>query len=81
MRANDLIAAPSGGGKAHQIINNLDDGLRYFVISIIERPEVAVYPDSDKIGLVAGSPPSRSPDDLFYFTRRGSSIDYYDGES
>lgn len=81
LRANDVIAAPPGSGKAHQIINDSDGELRYLAISTMEHPEVAEYPDSDKIGVVAGSPPGRRPYDLFYFTRRESGVDYWDGES
>ncbi|MBT3627844.1 MAG: cupin domain-containing protein [Rhodospirillaceae bacterium] len=81
LRANDVIAAPPGTGKAHQIINDSDAELRYLAISTMEHPEVAEYPDSDKIGVVAGSPPGRRPYDLFYFTRRQSGVDYWDGES
>ncbi|MDA0228606.1 MAG: cupin domain-containing protein [Proteobacteria bacterium] len=81
LRGGDIVAAPPGTGKAHQIINDSDGELRYLAISTMEHPEVAEYPDSDKIGVVAGAPPGRRPYDLFYFAKRESGVDYWDGES
>lgn len=47
----------------------------------MEQPEVAEYPDSDKIGVIAGAPPGRHPYELFFFTKRESGVDYFEGES
>jgi uncharacterized cupin superfamily protein len=49
LRANDVIAAPPGSGKAHQIINDSDGELRYLAISTMEHPEVAEYPDTERL--------------------------------
>jgi len=81
LREGDVVAAPPGTGKAHQIVNDSDSELSYLAISTMEQPEVAEYPDSDKIGVIAGAPPGRHPYELFFFTKRESGVDYFEGES
>jgi len=81
LREGDVFAAPPGTGKAHQIVNDSDSELRYLVISTMEQPEVAEYPDSGKIGVIAGDAPGRRPYDLFWFAKRESGVDYFDSES
>ena len=45
-------------------------------------PEVLEYPDSGKIGAVAGSAPGgdKRQRTLFFFARRDSGVDYWEGE-
>ena len=58
VRVGDVLAAPPGGVEtAHQIVNTSSGLLRYLAISTMEQPEVAEYPDSGKVGVIAGSPP------------------------
>ena len=48
-----MIACPPGGPEtAHQIINNSDSELKYLAVSTTVSPEVAEYPDSDKVGVI-----------------------------
>jgi uncharacterized cupin superfamily protein len=82
LRTGDLICAPAGPGHAHQIINTSSGPLRYLAISTMEQPEIAEYPDSNKIGVLSGSPPGGDPDKrtLWLFTREDTGVDYWDGE-
>ena len=75
IRAGDVIA--SQVGKAHQIINNSAEDLRYLVVSNNEPVDVVLYPDSDKIGAIS----SAFGKTLWHFTRRDAATGYYDGES
>lgn len=59
---------------AHQVINQTDEPIRVLSLSTKNRPGVAVYPDSDKVGVFPGEPEDRA---LFL---RGSAIDYFEGE-
>ena len=43
-------------GQAHQLINSSSAPLRYLVFSTQESPEIATYPDSDKLGVLSGEP-------------------------
>lgn len=61
IRAGDFIAAPAGGVEtAHQIINDSDQLLTYLCVSTMIEPEVVQYPDSGKLGAIAGAAPRRA---------------------
>jgi uncharacterized cupin superfamily protein len=72
----DLVCFPFGPEGAHKVTNRSDEDVRVLMFSDIGTPGVAVYPDSDKIGVW----PERGggPDRLLAF--RSSNVDYYDGE-
>lgn len=78
IRTGDVISTGVGPGTAHQIINDSRSELRYLAFSTMAQPEVAEYPDSDKIGAIAGA--SRRPYPVFHFTRAADTKDYWDGE-
>lgn len=77
----DYISLPAGE-MPHQIINNSDDTLRYICFSTMIEPDVAVYPDSDKLGVFAGSAPGgpKEKRTVHKYFRGGSEVDYWDGE-
>jgi len=78
----DYVALPAGESGAHQIINTSDEPLRYLCFSTMVEPDVMVYPDSDKIGLFAGSAPGGPKErrTLSKFLRGDAEVDYYEGE-
>jgi uncharacterized cupin superfamily protein len=57
IESGDYAALPADERGAHRVINDGNDPLRYLAISTMEDPDVTVYPDSDRIGVFAGSPP------------------------
>jgi uncharacterized cupin superfamily protein len=81
--AGDYVALPVGRDGAHQIVNASEKPLRYLCLSTMIEPEVAVYPDSGKVGLFAGSAPGGRREDrhLFVFLRSDPKLDYWDGEA
>jgi uncharacterized cupin superfamily protein len=79
VRAGDYIAFPPGRESAHQLINTSSAPLRYLCNSTMRGPEVAVYPDSGKLGVQAATPePIR-----LLFNRSDAATtaaDYFEGE-
>jgi hypothetical protein len=54
-----------------RVINRSDRPARFAMVSTMVHPEVAHYPDSDKIGLFAGAPPvpgENAPIELLFDT-------------
>ena len=78
----DYVALPVGESGAHQIINTSDEPLRYLCFSTMVEPDMMVYPDSDKIGLFAGSAPGgpKEKRTLSKFLRSDAEVGYYKGE-
>ncbi|CAA9431578.1 MAG: Cupin domain protein [uncultured Rubrobacteraceae bacterium] len=78
----DYVALPVEESGAHQIINTSDEALRYLCFSTMVEPDVMVYPDSDKIGLFAGSAPGgpKEKRTLSKFLREDAEVGYYEGE-
>jgi uncharacterized cupin superfamily protein len=72
VRQGDVITIPSGPEYPHQIINTSQAVLKFLSISTQERPEVCVYPDSNKIGAFHRG--------VQVMQRRGQDLDYWDGE-
>ncbi|MDH4115045.1 MAG: cupin domain-containing protein [Burkholderiaceae bacterium] len=79
IRKHDVIACPTGGPQvAHQIINTGSSELRYLALSNIEKVEVCEYPESNKVGVFAGTPDDAPLRKLF---RAETDVEYYDRES
>jgi uncharacterized cupin superfamily protein len=73
--AGDVVCFPAGPSGAHRITNRSDATARMVIVSTRRMPAVAVYPDSDKIGVFTAD----GRDDVI--VRRASRVDYYDGET
>ena len=73
---------PTEESGAHQIVNTSDEKLRFLCFSTMVEPDVVVYPDSDKIGLFAGSAPGgpKEKRTLREFLRGDAEVGYYEGE-
>ena len=70
---------PVGPDHAHQLINTGTTTLKYLCMSAGGDPEVVMYPDSGKVGVMAGFLDGWPPT-LVGFYRRGSEVGYFDGE-
>jgi uncharacterized cupin superfamily protein len=71
----DVVGFPVGPAGAHQVFNRGGEPLRIAMLSTKQEPAVAVYPDSDKIGVWPGN-----RDDNVMLRRRDGAVPYYDGE-
>ena len=77
LKAGDVVFIPAGPDYPHQIINTSEAPLKYLSVSTKETPEICEYPDSGKY-LAEGSLQSDTPFEII--ERRGSGLDYWDGE-
>jgi uncharacterized cupin superfamily protein len=82
----DVIAIEAGTGIPFQIENTSDGELRYLAFSTLNHPDVFVYPDSDKIGIMAGGGPMREAavegkPKFVRFVPGTAKAGYWDGET
>ena len=81
VREGDVIACPSGGpDTAHQIKNTGSIELRYLAVSTNQTPDIALYPDSGKFGVLGQFPADPTPRKFSFIGREGQSGNYWDGE-
>jgi uncharacterized cupin superfamily protein len=75
LEPGDVVCFPRGPGGAHKVSNAAEEAApaRVLMMSTLNEPSVAVYPDSDKLGVFVG--------DYQLLVRRDSGVDYWQGES
>ena len=71
----DLVCFPAGPDGVHKLTNRGTENVRMLIVSTANVPAVAVYPDSDKIGVFTEG----RLDNVM--VRRSSDVDYWDGET
>jgi uncharacterized cupin superfamily protein len=69
----DLMCFPPGPDGAHKVTNHSGAVALVLMWSSAREPSVAIYPDSDKMGVWAGQ-------DRAMLRRSDGHVDYYDGE-
>ncbi|MEA2430290.1 MAG: hypothetical protein QOI19_763 [Thermoleophilaceae bacterium] len=69
LEPGDVICFPAGPEGAHKVTGPA----RVLMISTLNEPSVAAYPDSDKLGVFVG--------DLRLMVKRDSGVDYWLGET
>jgi uncharacterized cupin superfamily protein len=74
LEPGDLVCFPEGPEGAHKVTNGTDETVRVLLLSTKGGPAVAVYPDSDKLGLYL----ENEADNVM--VRRESDVDYWDRE-
>jgi uncharacterized cupin superfamily protein len=75
LASGETVCFPDGPAGAHKLTNRGQAVARLLLFSTQGVPSVAVYPDSDKIGVWTGN----REDSLL--TRRAARVGYYDGET
>ena len=75
LRPGDLVRFAPGPAGAHKVTNAGDVTARVLMFSSAREPAVAVYPDSDKIGVWPGD-----DRDTVMVRRADGDVDYWDGE-
>ncbi|MGH2973521.1 MAG: cupin domain-containing protein [Solirubrobacterales bacterium] len=71
----DVVSFPPGPVGAHKATNRSQATARVMMFSSAREPAVAVYPDSDKIGVWPGN-----PDDKVMLRRADGQVDYWHDE-
>jgi uncharacterized cupin superfamily protein len=75
LHGGDVVAFPAGPEGAHKVTNRGSEAARFVMFSSAQEPAVAVYPDSDKIGVWPGNDA-----DNVMARRAEAHLGYYDGE-
>lgn len=78
----DVVACPPGPRGGHRLDNRSAEPARYLVVSTMIAPDVADYPDSNKIWVrsyAPGAPPVEGALDVLI--EKGERLDYLDGET
>jgi uncharacterized cupin superfamily protein len=74
LERGDVVCFPMGPEGAHQVFNRGEQTIHVLMLSTLFEPSVAVYPDSDKLGVWPGD----ARDNIM--VRRSAHVEYYDGE-
>jgi uncharacterized cupin superfamily protein len=74
LKPGDVVVFLEGRDGAHDVANRTGERVRVLMISTKNRPDVSVYPDSDKIGVWPGD----DRDNII--VQRSSGVDYWEGE-
>ena len=77
LEQGEVVAFPVGEEGAHQIVNPGEEPATFLAISSSGRPDVVVYPDSDKIGVGERLPEGGG---LRGFFPREAGVSYWTGE-
>jgi uncharacterized cupin superfamily protein len=74
LERGDVVCFPEGADGAHKVVNRATEPAHVLMLSTRREPAVAVYPDSDKVGVFTDDPGAS------VMVRRASTVDYWDGE-
>jgi uncharacterized cupin superfamily protein len=77
LRPGDVVSFREGPDGAHQVRNATGGPVRVLILSTKTQPDMAVYPDSGKVGVWSGNEDA-DPGRLF---RIADAVDYWDGEA
>jgi uncharacterized cupin superfamily protein len=75
LRPWDTVCFPPGADGAHKVTNRSAERVLVAMLSTKAKTAVAVYPDSDKVGVWSGD------GEVAGLFRRGDAVDYWDGEA
>jgi len=75
LEPGDLVCFPEGPAGAHKVTNHGDEPARVMIISTYSRPAVAVFPDSDKVGVWTNEEEGGP-----VIVERSSGVGYWHGE-
>jgi uncharacterized cupin superfamily protein len=76
LQSGDVACFPPGPPGAHKATNRGETTARILMFGSARKPAVAVYPDSDKIGVLPGN-----AEDKVILRRADGSVDYWDGDA
>jgi uncharacterized cupin superfamily protein len=75
----EVVSFPTGERGAHQVQNRTDEPVRILIVSEMNAPEIAIYPDSAKLGAFGRAPGSRA-EGLEIYLPSDAELDYWEGE-
>lgn len=77
LEQGEAVRFPLGEEGAHQLYNESAEAVRFLAVSSHGRPDIVVYPDSDKVGVSERRPDGSGLRLLF---QSGDAVDYWQGE-
>jgi uncharacterized cupin superfamily protein len=81
LQPGEVASFPRGAAGAHKVENRTDDAVRFLMLSEMNAPDVMMYPDSEKVGIISRPPGSRGDEDeMAAWFRQSDQVDYWDGE-
>lgn len=75
----ELVSFPVGERGAHKVRNDTEEPVRVLIVSEMNDPEVAVYPDSGKV-LARQQAPGKPATGVRAMFRLADAVDYWQGE-
>ena len=79
LEEGEVVAFPLGERGAHQLMNRTEHPVRLLMVSEMRSPEIAIYPDSGKIGAREHAPGSGREGLRLNFLRPDA-VDYWERE-
>jgi uncharacterized cupin superfamily protein len=79
LHQGEVVSFPPGEDGAHQIHNRTAEPVRVLILSEMIAPDIAVYPDSGKVGMF-GRAPGGAGEGVRLYVSRDSGVDYWEGE-
>lgn len=81
LNPGDLVAFPRGEHGAHTVGNDTKQPVRFLMLSEMNAPDVMLYPDTGKVGVISRPPGSPGDEEeLAAWFRLGDQVDYWEGE-
>jgi uncharacterized cupin superfamily protein len=82
LEPGEVVACPTGRTGAHRLDNRTDEPVRVLIVSTMLAPELAEYPDSNKV-MARNYPPGGDPPDhpVEIVAPADGETDYFAGES
>jgi uncharacterized cupin superfamily protein len=77
--AGEVVSFPVGLAGSHQVANFSGEDARVLMLSEMNGPEVAIYPDSGKV-MAREQPPGRPATGYRKLFSEADEVDYWDGE-
>lgn len=82
LKKGDYVTFPAGNGIAHQVSNPNSKPADFLCFSTMEKTDIVFYPDSGKVGIMAGTAPGDPEPDTWF--EKGfmpyETVDYWQGE-
>lgn len=78
LQPGEAVRFELGEGGAHQVRNESEETVTFLALSSSGRPDVVVYPDSNKVGVGERLPRGGG---LRAFFRKEDGVGYFDGET
>lgn len=81
IETGDYVSFPVGEAGAHAVENTSDEPLRCLFVSTMEEPDIIVYPDEERVHVVAGAAIGQSREEFTLDTVVSFDTDTTDGKN